>query len=93
MYIVIKKFHSSSIDETIENAKNEFLPMISKLPGFVSYNIIKAAEDMVVSILSFASEAEGKASTVTAFAWVKENGFDALYQVQEVIEGEVVVEG
>lgn len=92
MYIVIKKFHSSSIDETIENAKNKFLPVVSKLPGFISYRMIKSAADMVVSISSFDSEAEGKASTVTSFSWVKENGFDLLYQVQEVIEGEVVVE-
>ena len=92
MYIVIKKFHSSSVDETIENAKSKFLPMISKLPGFISYRVIKSAADVVVSILSFESEAEGKASTVKAFSWVKENGFGLLYQVQEVIEGEVIVE-
>lgn len=93
MYIVIKKFKSEDVEKSIENAKNSFLPVVSKMPGFARYRVLRTSDDMIVSILKFNSKAEADASTATSAQWVKDNGFDALYQLQEIFSGEVVVEG
>lgn len=91
MHIVIKKFRSNSVDESIKNAQMQFLPLVSKMAGFVDYHVVKAGPDMIVSILQFTSEAEAAASTAMSLAWVNTNGFDSLYQLQELISGDVVV--
>ncbi|MEK7137883.1 MAG: hypothetical protein AAB787_00085 [Patescibacteria group bacterium] len=93
MYIVIKKFKTEDVEKSIENARNSFLLVVSKMAGFVSYNVLKTEEEMIVSVLKFNSKAEADASTETSSQWVKQNGFDALYQLQEIFSGEVVVEG
>ena len=93
MYIVIKKFKTEDVEKSIENARNSFLLVVSKMAGFVSYNVLKTEEETIVSVLKFNSKAEADASTETSSQWVKQNGFDALYQLQEIFSGEVVVEG
>ncbi len=93
MYIIIKKFGSSSIEKSIEIAQNSFLPVVSKMPGFVDYHVIKASEDMLVSVLLFKSKAEGDASSATSKQWVIDNKIDSFFQLQELTAGEVVVQG
>ncbi|OGN29918.1 MAG: hypothetical protein A3A33_01180 [Candidatus Yanofskybacteria bacterium RIFCSPLOWO2_01_FULL_49_25] len=93
MYIIIKKFKSEEIEKAIENARTSFLPAVSAMPGFVDYHVIKSAEDMIVSVLLFNSKAEADASIVMSKQWIADNGFDALYQLEEMTVGEVVVRG
>ena len=93
MYIIIKKFRSEAIEKAIETARTGFLPVVSKIPGFIDYHLITSGDGMLVSVLLFKSKAEGDASTAASRQWVKDNKFDSLYQLQELISGEVVVKG
>lgn len=93
MYIVIKKFQSESIEKSIENTQNAFVPAVSKMPGFVDYHMIKSEGDTVTSVILFNSKSEGDASVAMSAQWVKDNGVESLYQVQEIITGEVVAKG
>ncbi|MCR4328709.1 MAG: hypothetical protein NUV53_04335 [Patescibacteria group bacterium] len=93
MYIVIKKFRSDAVEKTIENARTAFLPVVSKLPGFVDYHVIKSGDDIIVSVLLFNSKEEADASIAVSSQFVKDNDLGSLYQLQELIAGEVVVKG
>ena len=93
MYIVIKKFKSAEIEKAIENARTGFLPAVAKVPGFVDYHVIKSADDMITSVLLFDSKEGADASTALSKQWIKDNGFEALYQLQDLTAGEVVVKG
>ncbi len=93
MYIVIKKFRSESVEKSIEDARTRFLPLVSQMPGFISYNLVKSGDSTTVSILSFNSKLEADASTTASTQWIKENNLGALYQLEELITGEVVVKG
>ncbi len=93
MYIVIKKFKSESIEKSIENTQNAFVPAVSKMSGFVDYHMIKSEDNTVTSVILFNSKAEGDASISMSAQWVKDNGVESLYQVQEIITGEVVAKG
>lgn len=93
MYIVIKKFKSAEIEKAIENARTGFLPAVSKVPGFVDYHVIKSADDMITSVLLFDSKEGADASTTLSKQWIHDNGFDTLYELQDLTAGEVVVKG
>ncbi len=91
--MVIKKFKSAEIEKAIENAKTGFLPAVAKLPGFVDYHVIKSGDEQITSVLLFDSKAEADASTALSKQWILDNGFDALYQLEDLNAGEVVVKG
>ena len=91
--MVIKKFKSADRGEAIENARTGFLPMVARVPGFVDYHLITSADDMITSVLLFDSKEGADASTALSKQWIKDQGFDDLYQLQEISEGEVVVKG
>jgi heme-degrading monooxygenase HmoA len=93
MYIVIKKFRSEAIEKSIENTQNAFLPVISKMPGFIDYHMIKSGGDTITSVILFNSKEECDASVAMGSQWVKDNTVDSLYQIQEMITGEVAVKG
>jgi len=46
---------------------------------------------MITSVLLFDSKEGADASTAMSKQWIADNGFDALYQLQEMSAGEVVM--
>ncbi|OGN29931.1 MAG: hypothetical protein A3A33_01245 [Candidatus Yanofskybacteria bacterium RIFCSPLOWO2_01_FULL_49_25] len=54
-------------------------------------NLAIAADDMITSVLLFDSKEGADASTAMSKQWIADNGFDALYQLQEMSAGEVVM--
>ena len=77
------------VEESIRFAKSDFVPIISKLPGFVSYSIIRIDPNTLASISTFNSKAEADVSTEEAKKWVIDNGVQSMYNLQEIIAGEV----
>ena len=63
------------------------------MPGFVDYHVIKSADDMITSVLLFESKEGADASTAMSKQWIHDNGFDTLYQLQDLTSGDVVVKG
>ncbi|MBI2888909.1 MAG: hypothetical protein HYY10_03220 [Candidatus Liptonbacteria bacterium] len=71
-----------------------FFPLFPKCRGLsIITSLNKSGDDTVVSVLLFNSKEEADASIVTSRQFVKENGVESLYQLQELIAGEVVVKG
>ena len=60
-----------------------FVPIISKLPGFVSYMVVDAGDGVVASISIFESEEAAEQSNAAAAAWVKESLSDVITKAPE----------
>ena len=90
MYAVIRhhKVKGPDADELARQGKEDFVPLIRQMPGFIAYTIIKG-EDMVSTVSIFEDKAAAEESTRRAVAWAAETvtEFDV---PTEVIEGEAV---
>jgi hypothetical protein len=67
-----------------------FLPIISKIDGFVAYYWIDAGNHVMVSTSVFQDQAGAEASTAKAKGWVAANLAELLPNPPQVTGGEVV---
>jgi heme-degrading monooxygenase HmoA len=75
MYITIRHYNvtPNSADEVMKRAVEGFIPIISKSPGFSSYDMVNTGSDTVTTISMFDTQAGMDKSTELAASWVKEN--------------------
>jgi heme-degrading monooxygenase HmoA len=78
MYALIRQYEG--LDENVrqtatQKANDELRPILSKAPGFVSYELLKpeGPDGAVTSISVFDSRAEAEASGKVAQEWVHKN--------------------
>lgn len=76
---------------TPDDREDGFIPIISKLPGFVSYMIVDAGPGVAASISIFGSEHDAERSTAAAAKWVKESLADVIRKGPERTTGEIVL--
>lgn len=81
MYASIRKYKSYVASEVLEKVRETFVPMISSMPGFVEYHLVKT-DNVFVSISIFETEELANESNVAAQRWVSEN-------IPSLIEGEL----
>ena len=75
---------SKKVDETL-------LPLMSKLPGFSGYHLIKAGDGVMTSIGFFDTSAQADESTKVASAWVRDQKLEkALPNPPRITRGEIV---
>ncbi len=91
MYIVIRRYHSSSQEEVFLKIQRGFVPLISHLPGFINYYVFPSGDDEVVVISMFDSEAHASDSTALAAKWVTENIAHLYSAPPEILQGEAQV--
>jgi hypothetical protein len=70
--------------------KNEFVPLISGLPGFVAYYGIDAGADYWASLSVFDTKAGSEESNKMAADWVKKNVANLVGGPVEITAGDVV---
>ena len=78
MYALIRRYESldaTTRQTATRKANDELRPILSKAPGFVSYELLKPEGDdgAVTSISVFDSRAEAEASNKVAQEWVHKN--------------------
>ncbi len=91
MYAVIRhhKVKGPHADALARQGKEDFVPIIRQMPGFIGYTII-VSDDLVSTISIFEDKAAADESTRRAVAWAADTITD--FDVPtEVIEGNVVV--
>ena len=79
-----------SMSELVRRIKEEFVPIISKVPGFLSYSVLDAGNGVLASISSFESKSGADESTRRAADWVKSVS-SLLPNPPQVTAGETVV--
>lgn len=93
MYAAIRRYEllPSDVPELRKRVQERFVPIIRQVPGFVSYDLIEAANGVVVTISSFADEAAAAESSRRAAAWVDQDAADLVHQARQLTTGEITV--
>jgi hypothetical protein len=73
MFAAIRRYETNpdSVKELIQRINTEFLPLVSKSPGFISYLVVDSGKGVITSISMFETEAGAQDSTTQAANWVK----------------------
>jgi heme-degrading monooxygenase HmoA len=94
MFVAIRYYQTDpgSVDEVVRRVKEDFVPLIRDMPGFVSYLVLAPSEreDELVSVSVFESQEGAEESNEKAEAWVRQN-LSELLLLPEFAAGEVVV--
>lgn len=62
-----------SVDTAIQRAEHDLLPQYRRLPGFVSYELIKTGPDSAISISVWETHEEAEHAVGATAEWVKEH--------------------
>jgi hypothetical protein len=96
MHATIRRFESvdqARSDEVVKQVDDTLVPLLSKLPGFGSYQLIDAGHGVMTSISCFDTAEQGAESTRVSAAWVRDQGLeDALPKPPRTTSGTVVVQ-
>ncbi|HEX9769016.1 MAG TPA: antibiotic biosynthesis monooxygenase [Kiloniellales bacterium] len=93
MYASIRKYKikTESVATLAVRVEDGFVPIISRLPGFVSYMVIDAGDGVVASVSVFESEEAAEQSNAAAAQWVKESLSDVISEAAEITAGEIAL--
>jgi hypothetical protein len=91
MYGVVRQYDvdPGTISQIVERAREGFLPLISKAPGFVSYRIFDAGSKGLVTVSTFQDKAGADESVRLAATWVRENLATLVPDPPRVTSGEL----
>ena len=87
----IAKAKPGMMAETIKKVNEGFVPIISQVPGFVTYYLVDIGNDQAVTVSVFNDKAGAEESGRRAQAWVTENLAPLMAGPLEVMVGEVAV--
>ena len=92
MYATVRRYEGvTNPKEAGKRVKESFMPMISKLPGFVAYYWVDAGNGLMISTSVFENQASEEESNREAKEWIKQNNMgDVLPNPPRVTAGEVV---
>ena len=93
MYASIRsaKGQPGAVPEITRRIQDGFVSIVSKLPGFVNYYVVRAEDDVVVTVSIFDSQASAEASNQKAAEWVRQNLSDLVATPLEFATGEIAV--
>ena len=93
MFAVIRRYntHEGSAEKIVQRVRDGFVPLISKLPGFVSYDVVRSADGTLLSVSVFESRESADASNRLASDWVHENLATLIRTAPVILSGDVMV--
>lgn len=91
MYLVMRKYKKVTGNKQILSnmIKSEFVPLISKIKGFVDYYCLYPDESGLVTISVFQDEKGATESVKVAADWVEKNLSAYFPDKPEIISGEI----
>jgi hypothetical protein len=90
-YMAIRQYHiiPGTGEEFLHRVQAGFVPLISRIPGFIAYDALQIGNDQIVSISVFDTPLGVIESTPRALQWVQENIAELLQGMPEVMAGQV----
>jgi heme-degrading monooxygenase HmoA len=79
-----------SIDEIGQRVTDDFVPIVSNIPGFLGYYVINVGGDKLVTVSIFEDGKGTRASIQASHEWVSKNITEWLAQPLEIMEGRVI---
>ncbi|NUW33746.1 hypothetical protein HTZ77_20235 [Nonomuraea sp. SMC257] len=94
MYATVRRYEGvTDPAEAGRRVKEEFLPLLRDVPGFVAYYWVDAGDGVMLSTSVFEDEAGAEESTKRAADYVRESMASLLPNAPQVTAGEVVAAG
>jgi heme-degrading monooxygenase HmoA len=95
MYMTLRQYRvpAGQMDEVIRRVDDNWLDRVRVLPGFVSYHVVREAEDQLRSVTVFTDEMSAKAAVEASAEWVGERLQDLDVTFVDMHQGPVVVHG
>ena len=92
MYTTVRRYDGVTNSREAGKRVNEgFVPLISKLPGFVAYYWVDAGGGVMISTSVFQDQASAQESNKKAEDWVRQNNMASVMpNPPQVTAGEVV---
>jgi hypothetical protein len=90
-YMAIRKYHiiPGTGEEFLHRVQAGFVPIISRIPGFIAYDALQVGNDQIVSISVFDTPLGVIESTPRALQWVQENIAGLIQGMPEVMAGQI----
>jgi len=92
MYTTIRHYNvtPNSAEELIKRAVDSFIPIISKSPGFLTYDLVNTGRDTLTTISSFDNEAGTEKSHALAATWIQDNNLTSRFTGPPLVMGGLV---
>lgn len=91
LYMAVRRYEGvTNSAEAGRRVNHGFVPILSKMPGFVAYYWVDSGNGVMVSTSIFESEAAAKESVAKAKEWVNANINSLLPNPPQVTAGKVV---
>ena len=91
MYVAIRSYEAVKFpDEAAAKVRNEFLPIVSKIPGFQEYYAVRTGDSTVASISIFKDKPGADESVRAARTWIQKNMTRYLPNPPKVLSGETI---
>jgi len=93
MYVSVRRYVTDpkSVNEVMRRIREEFVPIISKAPGFLNYHVLDMGNGVLASISMFENKAGAEESDRLAANWVRTLG-SLLPNPPQITAGDVLVE-
>jgi hypothetical protein len=91
MYASIRIYKTDSIEEVARMVKEEFLPLIKVMPGFLGYYCIATDEGTWATVSLFEANPQTEESNRLAAEFIQHSEMISLVRGVEMFTGEVVV--
>jgi Antibiotic biosynthesis monooxygenase len=92
MYAAIRYYQTDpdSVDEVARRVNEQFVDIISDMPGFVAYFVLDAGQGEIGSVSVFEDQQSAEESNSRAEEWVRQNLSELLPTPPDFAAGEVM---
>jgi heme-degrading monooxygenase HmoA len=90
MYAAVRRFEGVADSQKVAQVAQDFVPIISELPGFVAHYLVDAGDGVMVATSVFEHKAAEEQSTFVAGEFVAEHLEPLTPNPPQVTAGEVV---
>jgi hypothetical protein len=91
MYASIRIYKADSIEDVARMVNEDFLPVLERMPGFLSYYCVAADNGTWATVSIFDTDPQTEESNRLAAEFVQHSEMISLVRRVELITGEVVV--
>jgi hypothetical protein len=92
MHMTIREYRvpANQVDEVARRVDEDWVDKIRAMPGFVSYHVVKARADQLVSLAAFLDEGSGRKAAEASAEWVGAWLMDLDVEFLDMRQGPVV---
>ncbi len=90
MYVSIRRYETTSVEEVARRVQEGFVPIMRQAPGYIAYYAIDVGAGFVASISIFETQAQADDSNRMAAEWVRQNIVELFAGPPELTAGPVV---